>query len=116
MPEDFRNLRKKRQEQGNPPQGIVVPENVYEVALPDRETVGQSNSETVEPSKSEPKDDQVTKTSFYPRQDQLDKLDDFAAEYNKRHRRQRKRIDRQDIIRYLIDRCTSLDDLNDLNI
>jgi hypothetical protein len=114
MPEDFREQRKKRQEQAAPPpQGIVVPENVYGISLPGREeTVPPANGETV----IEPTEDQVVKTSFYPRQDQLDKLDDLAGEYNKRYRRQRKRIDRQDIIRFLIDRCTSLDSLEDLKL
>jgi hypothetical protein len=108
-------MRRERQGQETPPQqGItpVVPENVFGVTLPGREeTVPPAHSETV----SESKDDQVIKTSFYPRQDQLDKLDDLAGEYNKRYRRQRKRIDRQDIIRFLIDRCT-LDSLEDLNL
>jgi hypothetical protein len=57
---------------------------------------------------------QVVKTSFYPRPAQLDKLDDLAAEYNRRYRRQRPRINRNDIIRFLIDRC-DLDMLADLH-
>ena len=58
---------------------------------------------------------EVVKTSFYPRLDQLEKLDDLATEYNKRYRRLRKRIDRQDIMRFLIDQCT-LDSLEALNL
>ena len=40
-------------------------------------------------------DDQAIKTSFCPTQSQLDKLDDLASEYNRRYRRQRKKIDRR---------------------
>lgn len=78
----------------------------------DNETVKPSNSLTVPQSEE---DDQVIKTSFYPTQAQLDKLDDLAGEYNRRYRRQRKRIDRQDIIRFLIDQCT-LESLEDLKL
>jgi hypothetical protein len=76
---------------------------------PTPNTVSSSTPETV------PHDDLVVKTSFYPRQDQLEKLDDLASEYNKRYRRQRKKIDRQDIVRHLIDKC-DLDALADLQI
>ena len=58
-------------------------------------------------------EEQVVKTSFYPRLDQLDKLDDLAAEYNRLYRRKRPRINRNDIIRFLIDLC-DLDMLDDL--
>ncbi len=74
----------------------------------DSETGGRLDSRKEESSG-------VTKTSFYPRQDQLDKLDDLASEYNKRYRRQRRRIDRQDIVRYLIDQC-DLETLADLQL
>lgn len=77
----------------------------------DNEPGESENRETVLPSE----DDQVVKTSFYPTQGQLDKLDDLAGEYNKRYRRQRKKIDRQDIIRFLIERC-DLNALTDLQI
>jgi hypothetical protein len=103
MPKDFRNMRReRRQEQPGP----VIPEDVYSTTLP--------RSEEAELPGSDSSDDgSVVKTSFYPTQSQLDKLDDLAAEYNRRYRRQRKRIDRQDIIRFLIDQCTP-DSLNDL--
>jgi hypothetical protein len=107
-PEDFRDLRRNRQQQGQPPsQGVVVPENVYQVTS--GETVKPDNSENV----TQITDYQVIKTSFYPTQEQLEKLDDLAGEYNKKYRRQRKRIDRQDIVRYLIDKC-NLESLTDL--
>ncbi len=117
MSKDFRELRRQRQEQAPVQQGItpVIPEDVYTVAPLDRETVSPLHSETVSQphGKTPTEDDQVIKTSFYPKQDQLDKLDDLASEYNRRYRRQRKRIDRQDIMRYLIDQCSreSIDDL-----
>jgi hypothetical protein len=81
-----------------------------------RETVKQLDSDTVEPSRGEtitPQDSKtvkplnsgtvkggLTKTSFYLRPDQIEKLDDLAHECKKRTGR---RIDRQDIIRALID-------------
>lgn len=76
----------------------------------DIKTVAPSNSETVTGSSGN-----VIKTSFYLTQDQLDKLDDLVTEYNRRYRRQRKRIDRQDIIRFLIDQCT-LESIEDLQL
>ncbi len=70
----------------------------------DSKTVEPLHSETALPSSTH--DDQLVKTSFYPTQTQLDKLDDLATEYNKKYRRQRRKIDRQDIIRFLIEECT----------
>jgi hypothetical protein len=61
-----------------------------------------------------PEENQVVKTSFYPLPAQLDKLDDLASEYNRRYRRQRPKINRNDIIRYLIDQC-SIETLSDLS-
>lgn len=111
---DFREQRKQRQQhQQTLQQGIapVTPEDVYSVPLANRETVSPDTSKTVPQSL----DEQLVKTSIYPTQGQLDKLDDLAGEYNKRYRRQRKKIDRQDIIRYLIDQC-DLETLTDLQI
>lgn len=69
-----------------------------------RENVSPSHSSTVsEAAKQEHHEDQVVKTSFYPKPAQLDKLDDLAAEYNRRYRRKRPRINRNDIVRFLID-------------
>ncbi len=50
------------------------------------------------------------KTTFYLRPDQLDKLDELALAYRRRTGR---RIDRQDIVRALIDYCT-LDTLGEV--
>lgn len=110
MSKDFRDLRRQRQEQG-----IVTPEDVYNVTLPNRETSTPLDSDTVSPSSTDEEEnsDHVVKTSFYPTQEQLNKLDDLAGEYNKLYRRQRKRIDRQDIIRHLINQCT-LESLTEL--
>jgi hypothetical protein len=104
MSKDFREMRRQRQDQQQPQQGIapVTPEDVYSVPL--QSTVEPENRQTVSPP--EIQDNQVVKTSFYPTQAHLDKLDDLAAEYNRRYRRQRRKIDRQDIIRFLIEGCT----------
>lgn len=47
---------------------------------------------------------ETEKTTFYLRPDQLDKLDELVAAY-KRHTGQRKGINRNDIVRRLIDRA-----------
>ena len=103
MSKDFRAMRKERQ---GAAQGIapVTPENVYNVPLA---PAAPSYSETVSQGHSETGEELVVKTSFYPTQDQLDKLDDLATEYNRRYRRQRKKINRNDIIRYLIEQCSA---------
>jgi hypothetical protein len=101
-----------------PPVPNLYTQTAAQRKLQEQSSIYAAHSDTVEPSDREtvaPSEDQVVKTSFYPRQDQLDKLDDLAGEYNKRYRRQRKRIDRQDIIRFLIDGCT-LDSLEDLKL
>jgi hypothetical protein len=67
------------------------------------------------PDDEEEKQEDKHKTSVYLRQDQIDKLDDLTTDYNKKYRRQRKKINRNDIVRYLIDHC-SLDSLSDLNL
>jgi hypothetical protein len=51
----------------------------------------------------------LKQTSFYMAPDQLDKLDDLASEYNKRYRRQRPKINRNDIVRFLVDHVTFSD-------
>ena len=71
------------------------------------EAVQQQNSTTVKPLNSETVKNGLTKTSFYIRRDQVEKLDDLAHEFKKRTG---KRIDRQDIVRALIDEIT-LDNL-----
>ena len=47
---------------------------------------------------------ETEKTTFYLRPDQLDKLDELVAAY-KRHTGQRKGVNRNDIVRRLIDRA-----------
>jgi hypothetical protein len=74
----------------------------------DSDTVERSNSETVKPQdaktvkrlSSDTVKSGLTKTSFYLRPDQLEKLDDLAHDCKKTTGI---RIDRQDIIRALID-------------
>jgi len=116
--DDFRNLRKQRQGQETPAQGIapVQPENVFAVTLPGSET--PSHRETAEQfdgeEEEEQSEDQVVKTSFYPKPAQLDKLDDLAAEYNRRYRRKRARINRNHIVRFLLD-LVDIDMLDELN-
>lgn len=57
-------------------------------------TVSQLNSNTVKSGE---------KTSFYLRSEQLDKLDELTMEYKKRTG---KRINRNDIVRTLVDGCS----------
>lgn len=77
---------------------------------------GKSITEPSHSGTTPPTDTDLIKTTFYPTQAQLDTLDDLAAEYNKHYRRQRKKIDRQDIIRFLLDKLGTLDDLADLHL
>ena|SRR5437660_285451 len=119
MSKDFRALRRERQGQEAPAQGIapVKPEDVFAVTLQSSETVAPSYSEAVEPFDGEEREeaeDQVVKTSFYPKPAQLDKLDDLAAEYNRRYRRKRPRINRNHIVRFLID-LADIEMLDELN-
>lgn len=64
------------------------------VKPPDEITVGASRRKRGEVGSE--------KTTFYLRPDQLDKLDELALAYKKQTGQ---RIDRQDIVRRLIDRC-----------
>lgn len=82
----------------------------------DSETGTPAHSDTVAPAHSQTVDESsLIKTSFYPTQAQVDKLDDLAAAYNKKYRRQRPKINRNDIVRYLIDGC-GLDTLELLHL
>jgi hypothetical protein len=80
----------------------------------DRETVKQPHGGAASEEEA-PAEGLVVKTSFYPKPDQLDKLDDLASEYNRRYRRKRPRINRNDIVRFLID-LVDLDMLDELNL
>ncbi len=99
-------------------QQIPVPPSSSATAIP-------SHSATVEPSQRKtealsqsgtvPHEHGATvkkeaKTSFYLTPQQVEKLDDLAYEHKKKTG---KRINRNDIVRYLIDRC-ELEDLRDI--
>jgi hypothetical protein len=75
-----------------------------------REAAKLSHSETV--TLSQEKDRFTAKISFYLTPEQGDKLDDLAHDFKKQHK---KRINRNDIVRFLIDACTleTLDGLKD---
>lgn len=96
--------------------GTPDPAETQEKVPPlDSGTVKQSDRETVkEEEEQETNEDQVVKTSFYPMPAQLDKLDDLAAEYNRIYRRKRPRINRNHIVRFLID-LVDIDMLDELN-
>jgi hypothetical protein len=74
----------------------------YTVEPQDGVTVSQQNGVTVKPSDSNTVK-AVEKTSFYLRPDQLDKLDELVMAYKRRTGK--RGINRNDIIRHLIDRC-----------
>ena len=72
------------------------------------ETVAPSSSEPVPPpqeTSTSPKKDK--KLTVYLTQEQQDKLDGLEIQY---YQRQKKKVNRMEIVRYLIDRC----DINDL--
>jgi hypothetical protein len=74
--------------------------NGYTAEQSNRETVVHQDSKTVKQLNRETVKRGLNKTSFYLRPDQTEKLDDLEHECKKRTGR---RIDRQDIIRALID-------------
>jgi hypothetical protein len=78
----------------------VKPLNSSTVEQSNGETLIPQNSKTVKPLNGETVKRGLTKTSFYLRPDQIEKLDDLGHECKKRTGR---RIDRQNIIRALID-------------
>lgn len=78
----------------------VKPLNSTAVERSNGETVIPQDAKTVKPSNSETVKRGLTKISFYLRPDQIDKLDDLGHDCKKHTGR---RIDRQDIIRALID-------------
>jgi hypothetical protein len=78
----------------------VKPFSGYTVEQSDGETVVPQDSKTVKQLNRETAKRGLTKTSFYLRPGQTEKLDDLEHECKKRTGR---RIDRQDIIRALID-------------
>jgi hypothetical protein len=88
----------------------VKPLNGGTVLQSNSDAVQQLNSLTVKPPNRGTAKSGLTKTSFYIRPDQADKLDDLAHEYKKRTG---KRIDRQDIVRAIIDEI-DLDNLLNL--
>ncbi len=75
-------------------------ETFQEDALLHRSTVAPQHRETVKPSYGSAVTAELHKTSFYLTQAQLDKLDELAYAY-KRHTG--KRINRNDIMRFLVD-------------
>ena len=95
--------------EGHSPQHrtTVPPSDSHTVAPHHGDTAAPSDSGTVPAPGRKAGRMGAEKTTFYLRPDQLDKLDELAYAYKKRTGR---RIDRQDIVRLLIDRCT-LDDL-----
>lgn len=76
------------------------PSSGKENTLLHRSTVVPQSRETVSPSHSNTVTAQLNKTSFYLTQEQLDKLDEIAFAYK---RSTGKRINRNDIVRFLVD-------------
>lgn len=92
----------------------VIPQNSSTVEPQSSDTVKQQSSDTVSQQKSNTviqqsqstiADDSSTreKISFYLRPDQIDKLDDLTRAYK---RRTGKRLNRNELVRRLIDNCT----------
>jgi hypothetical protein len=70
----------------------------------------QSVPSVADPAKKEAQNRSLKQTSFYLSPEQLLKLDDLAHNH---YRRTGKRINRNDIVRHLVDRC-QLNDIADL--
>lgn len=86
-------VSQKGSEAVSPSHGVTVQEEQHTKPSP-------SHSETVKP----PKDQFSRKVSFYLTSEQEKKLDDLADDYRRQH--EGKRINRNDIVRHLINRCT----------
>ncbi len=86
-------VSQKGSEAVSPSHGVTVQEEQDTKPSP-------SHSETVKP----PKDQFSRKVSFYLTSEQEKKLDDLADDYRRQH--EGKRINRNDIVRHLINRCT----------
>lgn len=110
---------------GQPRSDTASLSNSETAGQPKSDTASLSNGETVEQPKSDTASLQQSETvkqssrtttkkqekiSFYLTIEQAEKLDDLAYEHKKRTG---KRINRNDIVRYLIDAC-SIGDLKDL--
>ncbi len=80
----------------------VIPSDGGTVRPQHGDTAAPSDGDTVAAPGHKAGKAGAEKTTFYLRPDQLDKLDELAYTYKKRTGR---RIDRQDIVRTLIDRC-----------
>lgn len=78
----------------------VPPSHSATVQEEQRAEVSPSHSETVKLSK----DQFSRKVSFYLTPGQEKKLDDLADDYRRQH--EGKRINRNDIVRHLVDQCT----------
>ncbi len=106
---DFNKVKQQRKLEKN--EQIVVPEDPYSVTLSQTDEVTHSSSmhsETVAPLDSNLK---THKTSFYLTSSEIKKLKDLEFAYWQRHEQP---INRNDLVRYLIDGCTidSFDDLD----
>ena len=78
----------------------VSPSHSVAVQSEQQIELSPSHGDTVKPSK----DQFSRKVSFYLTREQEKKLDDLADDYRRQH--EGKRINRNDIVRYLIDHCT----------
>ena len=93
-----------------PPSSVSgLPFNSDTVASSQSETVTLQQSKEVKPLYSTTTKKE-SKTSIYFTPEEVNKLDDLAYEYKKRTG---KRINRNDIVRYLVDHC-SIEDLHDI--
>jgi hypothetical protein len=77
----------------------VKPQYGETVSRQSGEAVLRQGGDTVEPQDGETATSKVT---FYLREDQIDQLDEWTLEYKKRRG---KRINRNELVRRLIDRC-----------
>ncbi len=93
-------------------ENTVKPSGSENVSAPQSESVSPLHSETVQspPPQKQEKVKKDTKVSFYLTAEQEQKLDDLAYEHKKRTG---KRINRNDIVRHLIDHCI-IEDLHDI--
>jgi hypothetical protein len=93
---DFKKAREQRQQTTHE---IVKQVDVFIVP---EDTVPPLHRPTVSPSQGDTRSLKTKKISFYLTPAEEKKLDDFAYQYTNAHE---KRVNRSDLVRYLIDHC-----------
>jgi len=105
---DFKKAQEERRRQKSGQ--LVVREDPYSVVLPQQEQTSGLHSDTVAPLEESTL--KTNKTSFYLTAGEIRKLKELEIEY---YQRTGQSVNRNDLVRYLIDTCT-LDTFSNLDL